>query len=279
MTDSDIRAGSLAERRRNRIDTAFAAEQLAGTRLAMIARLVAVASIAVWLVVLLDAEAIYYLTFITLFGANGIAQYVTARRRPDRRWPAYLHVAFDLAMMTFLLVVQNPLAAHQFPAGFSYRFDNFVYFFVILAGEALSFSPWLVLWAGVAGALVWLAGLGWIASRGDTVLLPVNGVPDDLPLAYVLARLLGPHTVLLGQRVQEVIVLLLMAGTLAAAVRRARRPAHRQVEAERERANLARHFPPSMVDRRAHANRPLWAGRERPVAVLFADVVGFTRLA
>jgi len=78
--------------------------------------------------------------------------------------------------------------------------------------------------------------------------------------------------------VQEVIVLLLVAGTLAAAVRRARRLAHRQVEVERERANLARYFPPFMVDRLAHSDRPLGEGREQTVAVLFADVVGFTRL-
>jgi len=53
MTDRSSGAAGLAEDRRNRIDTAFAAEQLAGTRLAMIARLIAVAIIGGWLVVLL----------------------------------------------------------------------------------------------------------------------------------------------------------------------------------------------------------------------------------
>lgn len=279
MTDTASPAGTPAESRRNRIDTAFDAEQLAGTRLAMIARLVAVAIIGVWLVVLLEFEAVYYLACITLFGANGVAQYVIARRRPARRWPTYLIVAVDVALLTFLLVVQNPLAAHQYPAAFPYRFDNFVYFFVVLAGVALSFSPGVMLWAGVAGGAFWLVGLAWVASHPETILLPVNGVPDGASRAEAMALMLDPHTVLVGQRVQEVIVLLLVAGTLAAAVRRARRLAHRQAEVERERSNLARYFPPSMVDRLSHADRPLGEGREQTVAVLFADVVGFTRLA
>jgi adenylate cyclase len=76
-----------------------------------------------------------------------------------------------------------------------------------------------------------------------------------------------------------VVVLLLVATILAAGVWRSRRLVLRQAVAARERANLARYFAPTMVDRLAHADQPLGAVRAQPVAVLFADIAGFTRLA
>ena len=52
-----------------------------------------------------------------------------------------------------------------------------------------------------------------------------------------------------------------------------------QATAARERANLARYFPPTIVDQLADLDQPLGAVRAQPVAVMFADIVGFTRLA
>ena len=49
--------------------------------------------------------------------------------------------------------------------------------------------------------------------------------------------------------------------------------------AARERENLARHFPPSMVDRLADQDHPFANIRSQSVAVLFADIVGFTQMA
>ncbi|MCK5622787.1 MAG: adenylate/guanylate cyclase domain-containing protein, partial [Alphaproteobacteria bacterium] len=60
---------------------------------------------------------------------------------------------------------------------------------------------------------------------------------------------------------------------------RARRLALRHAMAERERANLARHFSPNMVDMLASSDEPLGAVRRQKVAVLFADIVGFSGLA
>lgn len=46
----------------------------------------------------------------------------------------------------------------------------------------------------------------------------------------------------------------------------------------RARDNLARYVPPDMVDLLAEANEPFGPPREQTVAVLFADIIGFTRL-
>src|SRR3954447_25835844 len=49
--------------------------------------------------------------------------------------------------------------------------------------------------------------------------------------------------------------------------------------AERARANLARYFSPNLVDLLAESDEPLGPVRRQTVAVLFADIVGFTRMA
>lgn len=52
-----------------------------------------------------------------------------------------------------------------------------------------------------------------------------------------------------------------------------------RAEAERARANLSRYFSPNIVDLLAESDEPLGPVRRQTVAVLFADIVGFTRMA
>jgi adenylate cyclase len=49
--------------------------------------------------------------------------------------------------------------------------------------------------------------------------------------------------------------------------------------AERARSNLARYFSPNIVEMLAAQDEPLGAVRRQTVAVLFLDIVGFTRMA
>jgi adenylate cyclase len=53
----------------------------------------------------------------------------------------------------------------------------------------------------------------------------------------------------------------------------------RREAAERARSNLARYFSPSFAALLAERDEPLGAVRRQTVAVLFADIVGFTRMA
>jgi len=52
-----------------------------------------------------------------------------------------------------------------------------------------------------------------------------------------------------------------------------------RADAERARANLARYFSPNIVDLLADSDEPLGPVRRQTVAVLFVDIVGFTRMA
>jgi adenylate cyclase len=53
----------------------------------------------------------------------------------------------------------------------------------------------------------------------------------------------------------------------------------RRAAAERARGNLARYFSPNFAAMLADRDEPLGAVRRQTVAVLFADIVGFTRMA
>jgi PAS domain S-box-containing protein len=49
--------------------------------------------------------------------------------------------------------------------------------------------------------------------------------------------------------------------------------------ADKARANLARYFPPALVETLAAKDQPLGPARRENLAILFADIVGFTRLS
>jgi adenylate cyclase len=80
-------------------------------------------------------------------------------------------------------------------------------------------------------------------------------------------------------RVQEVVVFLIVAAILGLGGWRTRQLVVEQAGAARERNNLARHFPPNIVDRLAERDQPLGQVRSQKVAVMFIDIVGFTQFA
>jgi adenylate cyclase len=90
---------------------------------------------------------------------------------------------------------------------------------------------------------------------------------------------LDPWFVDLIAQAHNILLLLIVSATLALVVSRSRRLVFRQAIVERERANLARYFSPTMIDELAETDIPLGETRRQNVAVLFADMVGFTSLA
>src|SRR5215469_15508159 len=62
-------------------------------------------------------------------------------------------------------------------------------------------------------------------------------------------------------------------------VARLRELDRRRAAAERARTNLSRYFAPSIVEILAERDEPLGAVRRQTIAVLFVDIVGFTRMA
>ena len=92
-------------------------------------------------------------------------------------------------------------------------------------------------------------------------------------------ELIDPTAIDFGARFQQIVVFLIVAVTLALAVRRSNALLISHAGIERERTNLARYFSPNVVEELSRNDEPLKQVRTQNVAVLFADIVGFTAYA
>jgi len=262
-----------------RIAGAFLREEQIGLGFAMWVRIAALTAIAGWLLYSVPMpRVLFWLGFVVLFLALSIAPLVVRQRwRHWRLWIAGF-VLLDAALLCIVLLAPNPLATVTWPVQMQLRFHDFIYFFVLLAGAALTYSPGLVLWTGAAAALAWAIGVQIILSRPET-LIPET-LPETEPSdAERLAVYLDPYFVDATKWQNEIVLLLIVTAIIAAAVWRSRKLVLRQAAAERAQTNLARYFSPDVVAQLAEADAPLETAETRHVAVLFVDIVGFTSLA
>jgi adenylate cyclase len=265
------------QRIRGQFERALLSEEAMGRRLSTGALLIGLGVISLWLFIQVElARVWYYQAIIAAFGLLVLTNYLVAQTRYDRPWRTYVFQTCFLALLVAVIILPNPFV-ESWPIQMRLRFGNFVYVLLFLAPIALTFRPSAMIWAGLCAALAWALGVGWVASLPDSVTwLDGSGQQTSEQL---LAVFLDPRFVYLEEHIQDIVVVLLMAGVLALVVWRSRRLVLNQIIMARERANLARYFAPTVVDRLARLDTPLGATRVQPVAVLFADIVGFTRLA
>ena len=185
----------------------------------------------------------------------------------------------DAVLLAFTVLIPNPLSDTPLPAPIFLRFGNEIYFFMLIASTVFYYRPRIVIWSGLCATMAWGVGTLWIASLPASRLFDWNAfhrLPNvDEQAAYFLA----PELVNLNDLGMQTMVFLLVAGCLAFAVARFRALMVNHAHAERERSNLARYFSPNMVEELAKIDEPLGAARAQSVAVLFADIVGFTGMA
>jgi adenylate cyclase len=133
--------------------------------------------------------------------------------------------------------------------------------------------------------VVLLSGLAALAGQVATFLfvLYAAGHVDDFQGfmsrdAYDLLRQLiamqgvTPNVFMANQ----LVLLAVTIGLIAAAIWRARRHVERAVMAESQRSNLGRYFSPNLVQRLAEEGPAFGAGRAQDAAVMFIDIVGST---
>ncbi len=263
-------------RRSARLDAAFAQEVESGLALAARVRLVVLMVIGAWVTIENPyPEFLYFYPYFLLFALFGYLPLLARREGRPIPWVRYLCPLLDVGLFTVLVMVPNPLEVDAVPPQLRLRFGNEIYLFAFIVASAFTYSPALVLWSGVCAATAWsIATLSVILLPDTVTSMPGHALPGN-----AVQRVTDPHRVFLNVWGRQVVVFLVTAGTLAALMRRARRLVERQTAAERERANLSRYFSPNLVDELAQTDQPLGPTRQQQVAVLFADLVGFARLA
>ena len=185
----------------------------------------------------------------------------------------------DLALLTFVAVVPNPFGAGHWPVAMQYHFDIFIYFFVVLSGAILAYSWRTVVAVGTWTSALWIAGMVWVWWQPDRNPELTARIAAATGSDEKLFQLISPNSIVLGARIQEIVVFMIVALTLAVAVRRGNNLLIRHAAVERERGNLARYFSPNVVEELSKNDEPLKQVRTQNVAVLFVDIVGFTAFA
>ncbi|MBV9457511.1 MAG: adenylate/guanylate cyclase domain-containing protein [Bradyrhizobium sp.] len=257
---------------------ALAAAKQEGLQVAVRTRYVALAVIACLLPILNPAwEQLFYVVLLGLFALIGWAQAKVGRVGVSRL--ELLLLFCDLALLTFIAVVPNPFGSGTWPVPMQYHFGNFIYFFVLLAGATLAYSWRTVVAVGTWTSALWIAGMVWVWWQPDRNPALTASVAAAAGSDHRLLDLISPNSIVFTSRIQEIVVFMIVAVTLAIAVRRSNDLVIRHAAVERERGNLARYFSPNVVEELSRNDEPLKQVRSQNVAVLFVDIVGFTAFA
>jgi adenylate cyclase len=272
-TRTDIRQDT-----RKFAEAALAENKREGLLLAVRARWIALAVIAATLPIINpNRDVIYYILMLGFFAAIGWTQLKVGKA--GRSWPELLLMSGDLALLTVVIVVPNPWSTANWPIGMQFHFNTFIYFFVLLSAAALAYSWRTVFMMGILTSVLWAAGVSWAYLQPLTHTALSERIRAAVGNDVRLFPLIDPSAIDIGARVQEITVFLIVAFTLALAVRRSNVLLVSHAGIERERTNLARYFSPNVVAELSGNDEPLKQVRTQNVAVLFADIVGFTAYA
>ena len=237
--------------------------------------------VTIWVYLLANygrSVAVANLGILALFVAFGLAAYALMHGRPERLWLTYVFVVLDAALLAYTLLAPGRTYPEGWPWQTVLRQPSFLYFLTIPALAALSFRPFLVLWSGLVVACVW-GGATWLIAREPGAIVGMADLGLSAPDSAYLARYFSPAYVHPDDAVVRVFLLLVVVTILAYGAASARRLVHEQVDAARERANLARYVAPNMVERLSRSDNPLAPVRSQAASVLFADIRGFTAAA
>ena len=215
------------------------------------------------------------------FLITGLIYLWLVRRRLDRDWMRFAFVTLDLAMLA-VVATQVPLSIHgDVPQIFVFRVYGVEIFFFVLATSALSLSPRLVLWTGVASVAAIWAAWGWIVSGMDR-WVRWSAIDTERTAEKYVEIVLDPDHIQVADRVIESGIIICTAAVTAAAVQRARRMLRQQLAAEGARSRVAEvfgRFVPSEVAAKISQAGGILPPDNRQATVLFVDIEGFTSIA
>jgi len=264
----------------NGVGEAIAREELAGLAYMFWGRLIALGVLAAWALTLPFERSGFYLLTLAAFALLGAPPYLLARRGIGGTPVTAAFLLLDAGILTYILMVPPSFYVEGWTPQLNLRLPNFLYLGVFLVGMALSYSPALVIWTGIASIAAWSAGFLWIATLPDSVVSTSRDSFDSgLSAESVISRFLDPRSVTLTILQYQIVFLVLVTIILTLTVWRSRRLVHRQVAAEAQRSALSRYFSPNIVRELSTSGGALDQPAMQPAAVLFADMVGFTAIS
>ncbi len=239
-------------------------------------RMVSLGVIMIWLLFLLGFKTVsFYLPFFAFYVAIGYGQYMAGK--VERVWLLYALILADFLVMACTLVLENPMAEALKPPGQVAAEGRAVYLFILLASVAGCYDPRRVLWGGFCAVTSWAGAFYYLTTRPDA--FTIFDVPNPINREAWITLTTNPYFVDVEKLYEVIVVVVIVTAILASVAYRARRIVRSEISATRERANLARYFAPSMAEDLAHQDTPFDVITSQNAAVLFADVVGFTKAA
>lgn len=282
LVDTENVARSQDQKTRERLNDrnkyTFDAAERRGLMLAATVRTAIMGVIVVWVLIDSPNTGMVYLYDVmqpAVFAALGALQYVSVRQYFHTQSLKYFYVLTDCAILAALFAIPNPFTTTSIPPAIVMNGSLYLYFFIFLMQTTFSLRPALVLWCGFCMVLARTGMLAWFLNQ--------PGVFTNLDLAdrsveaFIAARS-DPNFLYLGFWAIEILVTILVSAGLTFVVARSHRLVESRTKAERSRASLARYFSPNVVDYLSNSPDALSTPREQRVAILFADIIGFTKL-
>ncbi len=232
-------------------------------RLASFAALVAVFG-GLWLAgLIVPAQPIEVAVFASSLGGYGIVTALgiwLAEGRYFKPWVPWLFATTDVGFVLNILCWL--VIAGDLPVIWALSAPGIALIFLFLAHAALRFRPWLVAYTAALFVVASFLLYAW----------------KEAPAEVRPEAMIGMH--LAAGEAMRILIVVLTTVVLAIAVRRTRRLLLTGIVEAHYKANLSRYLPPNLVDVLAREGPTVGEGGRRvDVAVLFADVRGFTALS
>ncbi len=274
-----IERDNLAERRRGRLNALLSRAELQGARWQFWVTSGTILGVAILFAALSkwDAAFSYSISTLVFFFLINVLNYALIRRGLRPLWLGFVLGTLNLVVLTIVVIAPNPFHDNALPQAMMLREAGFKYLLIFVCLGALTLSPRLAAWLGTAAAASWAVAVLWVISKPGTIIVPPP--TDGVSVGERLKLYLDPNFVDIVDQATNIAVILIIAAIIASVVARTRALADDYTQAERARFNLARHFSPNVVDALASADEPFGPVRRQEVAVLFADIVGFTNFA
>jgi adenylate cyclase len=270
----------LAEPANDRLSLAIREEEYESLRLAIWLRFAVCAAVALLLTFELRWPiAFNYYGYIAALAFSGYLQLLMRKPPYEREWMLWVFPLIDMMILVGGIVLPNPFDPHPVPPPMRLSFDTILYVIVFVVLSGLGQSAKTVMLTTGAAIVAWTAGTLFLTTLPGVTFVPNLENIATQTAEERLAYLMNPWNVRLGELLPRLVIIALVGIIMAVAVTRFRHLVARQVETERARRNLSRHFSPHIAETLAQMDDALGQVKRLDAVVLFADLVGFTQVS